>query len=133
MKNVTFQLFSFRLGLVGLLFAALALFGPSEASAQTSTTAPNFVAPHTAIQRIELELNDLKNQLEILAPNTSSYNAALWKYEMYSAIMSLLNQGFSTSDSYTKGVAIYSTDPYETMPSNQKKANKIAAYEMLIQ
>ncbi len=133
MKNVNFHLISFRLGLVGLLFAALAIFGSGDVNAQTSTTAPNFVAPHTAIQRIQLELNDLKNQLEILTPNTSSYNAAFWKYEMYSAIMSVLEQGFSTGDSYTKGVAILMTDPFEAMPSSQKKANKIAAYELLIQ
>ncbi len=133
MKNVTFNLFPLRLAFVGILFAALSIFGPSEVKAQSSTIAPNFVAPHVAIERMSLEANDLKALLEVLTPNTSSYNNAIWKYELVSVILTQLEAGMTVSESYVNGIALYSTDPYENMPSSQKKANKVAIYELLLQ
>jgi hypothetical protein len=124
MKSTVLNLLSSKLAIVGFLFTAFLLVGPS-AQAQTQTNESNqFVAPHVAIERLEIETSVLKAQIENLVPGTLAYRIALWKYDLYDAVLNNLYQGKTVAISFQDGLNIYTTDPYADMPASLKRANR---------
>ena len=124
MKSTVLNLLSSKLAIVGFLFTAFLLVGPS-AQAQSNTNESNqFVAPHVAIERLEIETAVLKAQIENLVPGTLAYRIAIWKYDLFDAVLNNLYQGKTVAVSFQEGLSIYTTDPYADMAASLKRANR---------
>ena len=125
MKNTVLNLLSPKLALVSFVLAGLFLFAPGKMQAQSNTNEANqFVPPATAIARLETETTVLKGQIEQLVEGTAAFRIALWKYDLFDAVLNNLYQGKSVAISTEEGLRIYVTDPYADMPASQKRANR---------
>lgn len=124
MKSTVLNLLSSKLAIVGFLFTAFLLLGPGAQAQSQLNEATQFVAPHVAIERLEIETTVLKAQIETLVPGTLAYRIALWKYDLYDAVLNNLHQGKTVAVSYREGLDIYITDPYADMPASLKRANR---------
>lgn len=125
MKNMVVKILSSRLMLVSFVLAALFLVAPDSVQAQSNTNeASHYVSPAVAIERLELEASVLKGQIELLVPGTAAYRIALWKYDLYDAVLNYLYEGKSVDFSANMGLKIYAADPYNDMPASLKKANR---------
>ena len=124
MKSTVLNLLSSKLAVVGFLFTAFFLLGPG-ASAQSNTNESNqFVAPHVAIERLEIETAVLKAQIETLVPGTLAYRIAIWKYDLFDAVLNHLYEGKPVATAFQEGLNIYATDPYADMPASLKRGNR---------
>lgn len=105
--------------------AGLFLFAPENSQAQSNTNETSqYVAPDVAISRLESETLALKGLIEILTPGTAAYRAAIWKYDLFDAVLNHLYEGKTVALSVEEGLKIYSTDPYADMPGSLKRANR---------
>lgn len=126
MKNTLSRLISFRLAISCLLMMGLYLVVPSEANAQLQMNAgTKYVSASKAIERLELKTSSLKGQIEPLTSGTLEYLTAVWKYELYDAVLNHLYLGKTVEQSVADGSAIYLSDAYASMPESMKKANRI--------
>ena len=122
MKNF-FHYISSKLVLIGLVLGFFIL-APAASDAQTVITEQNYVSVPTAIERLEAESSALKSQLETLVPGTAAYRMAIWKYDLFSAVLNNLYEGKTVGKSTEEGLRIYTTDVYAEMPASLKKANR---------
>lgn len=125
MKNTVLNFLSSRLAIVSFVMVGLFLFAPEKTQAQTTTNeASQYVSPAEAIARLETETVALKGQIEILTPGTAAYRAAIWKYDLFDAVLNHLYEGKTVAISVDEGLKIYSTDLYADMPASLKRANR---------
>lgn len=127
MKNTVLSLLSSKLALVSFVMAGLFLLLPGYMQAQAQTNQSNqYVSVAVAKQRLETETATLKGQIEFLDPGTAEYRTAIWKYDLFDAVLNHLYEGKSVPQSVDEGLKIYGTDPYADMPASQKRANRAA-------
>lgn len=81
-------------------------------AARTITMVPTgqFVTVNVAIERLKLQVNNLKNQLSQLAEGSNAYNNALRRYQYFSHIIENLEAGKGVAESIQLGLgAIYNS------------------------
>lgn len=125
MKNTVLSLLSSKLALVGFVMAGLFLLLPGYIQAQADANQSNqYVTVAVAKERLETETIALKGQIELLVPGTAAYRSAIWKYDLFDAVLNHLYEGKGVPQSVEEGLKIYGTDPYADMPASLKRANR---------
>jgi hypothetical protein len=139
MKNTVLNLLSAKLAFVSFVLAGLFLLAPSHVQAQSKTTdlfsVPNYtyVAPATAISRVEAKCIDVKHQYEVLTPGTQAYMDNEFKYSFFSAILQKLNEGKTTKESLEAALKIFGTDAASSMSKSNMMAYRQEAIDLLKQ
>ena|SRR3990170_6058801 len=124
MKNTILNLLSTKLALVSFVLAGMFLLAPDSLQAQAQKVkGAEYVSEAEAISRLEIETTILKEMIEALTPGSFAYKSALWKYELFDAVLNQLYEGKTVAVSVEYGVALYYTDRFAEMPASLKKAN----------
>jgi hypothetical protein len=140
MKSTLSAVLSFRLAIVGLVFAGMFLLAPSALKAQTSAVAnfhsvpsgPYVTAP-VAITRVEAQILWIKGQYEILDPASQDYRNNEAKYAFYTAILNQLNDGKTVAESIEAALTVFDTDAVGVLPKGKKEEYKQEAINLLRQ
>jgi len=140
MKSSRTSFYGFKLTLVGLFFAGLACWMPSQVQAQSlSTFSPGFytvpagpyTTPAIAQSRLESQLLAMKAQFEILNPGTQEYKNLTVKYNFYTIVRDQLAAGKTVQESITIGLKLFYTDSAADIPPGKKEEFKESLLALL--
>lgn len=120
--------------MVGLyVVSAPTLQAQSTQSSFNSGTVPNgpYVTPAVAISKVEAKILLLKEQYEILNPNTQEYTYNEIKYSLYTALLNNLNAGKTVKESLESAIPILSIDASSALPKTKREEYKQEAINLL--
>ena len=129
MKNTVLHFLSSKLALATFVLAGFFQFAPGQVAAQANASAApvkhNYVSEAEAINRLEIESDALRTQLESLVPETIAYKTAVSKHDLFTFVLNKIQDGKSVAVAVTEGFTLYdSHDFYASIPESIRTANK---------
>jgi len=139
MKSSRTSFYGFKLTLVGLFFAGLACWMPSQVQAQSATFSTGFydapAGPYTtaaiAQSRLESQILLMKSQFESLNQGSQEYQNLTAKYNFYTIIRDQLAAGKTVQESITLGLELFTTDSVADLPKGKKEEFKQSVLTLL--
>lgn len=130
----------FKLTLVGLFFAVLALWLPSQVQAQSSSVASYgfydapagpYTSAATAQSRLDVQILAMKAQFESLNQGSQEYKNLSAKYNFYTIIRDELAAGKTVQESISIGLKLFATDSVSDLPKGKKEEFKQSVLTLL--
>jgi hypothetical protein len=139
MKSSRTSFYGFKLTLLGLFFAGLACWMPSQVQAQSAILSTGFydapAGPYTtaaiAQSRLESQILLMKSQFESLSQGSQAYKNLTAKYNFYTIIRDELAAGKTVQESIILGLKLFTTDSAADLPKGKKEEFKESVLALL--
>jgi hypothetical protein len=139
MKSSVSLLHKFKLTFVGILLAGLCWLMPSQAHAQSGTTAYGlydapagpYASSPVALSRVEAQILLIKSQLQNLSQGSQDFKDLTVKQQFYSIIYDQLKAGKTTKESLEAGLKFFGTDVASVLSKTKKEQYKQEAITLL--